>query len=82
MSVMGDYFKIDKKFRNFGLGLILIAILILIVWMVFYLEDTEDNYNFRLLSFLGIGLLLGGILIVTRIQFVIWAEKRYQNEKN
>jgi len=79
---MGEYFKIDKKFRNFGLGLILIAILILIVWMVFYLEDTEDNYNFRLLSFLGIGLLLGGILIVTRIQFVIWAEKRYQNEKN
>ncbi len=80
MLVMEEYLRIDKKFRNFGLGLILIAILILIVWRVFYLEDNEKN--FKLLLYLGIGLLLGGILIVTRIQFVIWAEKRYQTEKN
>ncbi len=77
MLVKGEYFKIDKNFRNFGLGLILIAILILIVWMVFYLEK-----NFKILLYLGIGLLLAGILIVTRIQFAVWVEKGYQKEKN
>lgn len=66
--------NIDRNFRNLGLVLILIAILILAFWMVNYLTiPTRTNLIW---AYLGIALLLGGILLVTRIQFVIWMEKR------
>ena len=66
--------NIDRNFRNLGLVLILIAILILTFWMVNYLTiPTKANLIW---AYLGIALLLGGILLVTRIQFVIWMEKR------
>jgi hypothetical protein len=66
--------NIDRNFRNLGLVLILIAILILAFWMVNYL--TFSNKANLIWAYLGIALLLGGILLVTRIQFVIWMEKR------
>jgi len=66
--------NIDRNFRNLGLVLILIAILILTFWMVYYLPFP--NKTNLILAYLGIALLLGGILLVTRIQFIIWMEKR------
>lgn len=66
--------NIDRNFRNLGLALILIAILILMFWMVSYL--TFPNKTNLILAYIGIALLLGGILLFTRIQFIIWMEKR------
>ena len=67
-----DY--IDRNFRNLGLVLILIAILILTFWMVNYLSFPK-NLNL-ILAYIGVAILLGGLLLVTRIQFIIWMEKR------
>ncbi|MHA1468692.1 MAG: hypothetical protein ACTSP6_11540 [Promethearchaeota archaeon] len=66
--------NIDRNFRNLGLVLLLIAIVILTFWMVYYL--TLPNKTNIIWAYIGIALLLGGILLVTRIQFVIWMEKR------
>ena len=66
--------NIDRNFRNLGLVLILLAIIILTIWMVDHL--TFPDKNSLILAYLGIALLLGGILLVTRIQFIIWMEKR------
>ena len=66
--------NIDRNFRNLGLVLLLIAIVILTFWMVYYL--TLPNKTKIIWAYIGIALLLGGILLVTRIQFVIWMEKR------
>jgi len=66
--------NIDRNFRNLGLVLILIAVLILIFWMInYYLYPDSSNLT---LGYVGVALLLGGILLVTRIQFIIWMEKR------
>ncbi len=66
--------NIDRNFRNLGLVLILIAVLILIFWMInYYLYPDNSNLT---LGYVGVALLLGGILLVTRIQFIIWMEKR------
>jgi len=66
--------NIDRNFRNLGLVLLLIAIVILAFWMVNYL--TFPNKTNIIWAYIGITLLLGGILLVTRIQFIIWMEKR------
>ena len=66
--------NIDRNFRNFGLVLVLIAIVILTFWMVNYL--TFPNKTNIIWAYIGIALLLGGILLVTRIQFIMWMEKR------
>ena len=66
--------NIDRNFRNLGLVLLLIAIVILTFWMVYYL--TFPNKANIIWAYVGIALLLGGILLVTRIQFIIWMEKR------
>ena len=66
--------NIDRNFRNLGLVLILIAILILAFWMVNSLTFPK-NVNL-ILGYIGVAILLGGILLVTRIQFIIWMEKR------
>ncbi|MHA1254652.1 MAG: hypothetical protein ACTSPS_03530 [Promethearchaeota archaeon] len=59
---------------NIDRNLLLIAIVILTFWMVYYL--TLPNKTNIIWAYIGIALLLGGILLVTRIQFVIWMEKR------
>ncbi|TFG28794.1 MAG: hypothetical protein EU532_04405 [Promethearchaeota archaeon] len=68
--------KLDTKVRNMSLILILIAVLILIIWTILYLNSPKRELQYLL--YLGIALFLGGILVFTRIQFVLWAEKRVQ----
>ncbi|MFX1314038.1 MAG: hypothetical protein ACFFHD_15740, partial [Promethearchaeota archaeon] len=72
---MQELDKIDKRIRNIGLLLIIIAIILLSIWMISYL--ISPNNSSPLLMSIGIALLLGGILLVTRIQYIIWMRKRY-----
>ena len=68
------FVKLDKRVRNVGIVLILISFLILGIWLYLYLIFAE--FKFLILLYLGVGLLMGGILIVTRIQFAIWIRER------
>ena len=67
--------KIDKRFRNLSFIIIIIAVLLLIIWLVSYLDSPEKASP--LLLSIGIALLLGGILLFTRIQYLIWLKKKY-----
>jgi hypothetical protein len=65
----------DKKMRNIGLFLILLSIIFLILWFIMYYSFRDQNIN--LLLYIGIALLLGGLLIVTRLQFAIWLLEKH-----
>ena len=71
---MEELIKLDTKARNIALIIICIAIVILIIWIIFYLNSPGSEFQFLL--YIGIALFLAGILVLTRIQFVIWTEKR------
>lgn len=65
----------DKKLRNISLILLLAAIVLLIIWVVWFLKyPLKGN---QLLLAIGIALLLAGILLFTRIQYVVWMKKKY-----
>jgi hypothetical protein len=64
---------LDRKVRNIAIIILIIAVILLIVWFIFFMYLPGD---FLILLHIGIALLLGGILIITRIQFVLWAKKR------
>ncbi|MFX0021583.1 MAG: hypothetical protein ACFE9S_04605 [Candidatus Hermodarchaeota archaeon] len=72
---MEELDKVDKKFRNFALIVIVIAILLLIIWII--LLFINPNLTNPLLMSVAIALLLAGILLFTRIQYIIWMKKRY-----
>ncbi len=72
---MEELDKLDKRVRNIGLLLIIIAIILLLIWTISYLNSPKKASP--LLMSIGIALLLGGILLVTRIQYIIWMKKRY-----
>jgi len=67
--------KIDKRFRNISFIIIIIAVLLLIIWIASYLISPEKAS--ALLLSIGIALLLAGILLFTRIQYIIWLKKKY-----
>ena len=66
----------DKRLRNIAFILILIAILLLTFWVILFLH-SPDNTSPLLMS-IGTALLLAGILLFTRIQYMIWMKKRYK----
>ncbi|MFX1380394.1 MAG: hypothetical protein ACFFA4_15015 [Promethearchaeota archaeon] len=72
---MEELDKFDKKFRNIAFLIISIAILLLIIWMIIFLNSPENASP--LLMSISIALLLAGILLITRIQYVIWMKKKY-----
>ena len=72
---MKEFDKLDKKIRNISLLIILIAIILLVIWIVCYINSPETASP--LLMTISIALLLGGILLSTRIQYIIWMKKRY-----
>ena len=72
---MEELDKFDKRLRNLSLIIIFIAILLLIIWTVSFLNSPETASP--LLMSIGIALLLAGILLITRIQYIIWMKKRY-----
>ena len=67
--------KMDKKFRNFSFIIIIIGVLLQIIWIASYLNSPEKASP--LLLSIGIALLLAGILLFTRIQYIIWLKKKY-----
>jgi uncharacterized membrane protein len=67
--------KTDIKVRNIGLIIIAISILLLIIWVITY-SNSPENASPLLMS-IGMALLIAGILLVTRIQYVIWMKKRF-----
>ncbi|MFX0041908.1 MAG: hypothetical protein ACFE8L_03250 [Candidatus Hodarchaeota archaeon] len=72
---MEELDKFDTKIRNHSLIIIIIAIVLLIIWGVSYTISPEKASP--LLMAIGIALLLGGILLFTRVQYIIWIKKRY-----
>ena len=67
---MWDPDKLDKIFRNIGLFLILLSIPIIIIGF-----NIEGGFQSQLILTVGIATLLSGLLIFTRMQFVIWTLK-------
>lgn len=72
---MEKFGNTDKKIRNIALLVIAIAILLLVVWVISYVISPENASP--VLMAIGMALLLAGILLVTRIQYVIWMKKRF-----
>lgn len=73
---MEELDKFDKRFRNLGLILLIIAVFLLTIWIIIFLNSPENAPP--LLISISIALLLASILLITRIQYVIWMKrKRY-----
>ncbi|MFX0025887.1 MAG: hypothetical protein ACFE8M_05685 [Candidatus Hermodarchaeota archaeon] len=71
---MEEFDKVNRKFRNISFIIIIIAIIILIIWIILFGIIREKQFQFLLA--IGIGLFLAGLLLLTRIQYVIWINKR------
>ena len=72
---MEEIDKLDKRIRNISLIIVLIAIILLIIWIISFLNSPENASPF--LMSIAIALFLAGILLFTRIQYVIWMKKRF-----
>ncbi|MFX1454238.1 MAG: hypothetical protein ACFFDB_02580 [Promethearchaeota archaeon] len=72
---MEEFDELDKRIRNISLIILIIAIILLIIWITTYLISSENASPF--LMSIAIALLLAGILLFTRIQYVIWMKKRF-----
>ena len=72
---MQEFDKLDRKIRNTSLLIIFIGIVLLTIWIISVIY-SPDNASSLLIS-LGIALLLGGILLFTRIQYIIFMKKRF-----
>lgn len=72
---MEELDKFDKRIRNISLIVIFIAIILLIIWIISILNSPEKASPF--LMSIGIALFFAGILLFTRIQYVIWMKKRF-----
>ena len=71
---MSVYIKVGKKLRNLSLILLLIASISLTIWEINFYNTGHNSLPFLL--FLGIVLLFVGILILTRVQFVLWSLRK------
>ncbi len=74
---MEEFDRVNRKIRNISFLIILIAVIILIIWLILFGLIGEKEFQFLLA--IGIGLFLAGLLILTRIQYVIWINKRFSN---
>lgn len=72
---MKELDKLDIKIRNISLIIILISIILLVFWTVSYVNSPETASP--LLMSIGLALLLAGILLCTRVQYIIWMNKRF-----
>ncbi len=74
---MEEFDRVNRKIRNISVLIILIAVIILIIWLILFRLIGEKEFQFLLA--IGIGLFLAGLLLLTRIQYVIWINKRFSN---
>ncbi len=71
---MEDLIRLDAKIRNISLIFIIIAIIILVVWIKIYIHTPKKEFHYLL--YIGMAFFFAGMLILTRIQFTLWLEKR------
>ncbi|MFX0020161.1 MAG: hypothetical protein ACFFAK_07270 [Promethearchaeota archaeon] len=74
---MKEFDRVNRKIRNISFLIIFIAIIILIIWLILFGLIGQKEFQFLLA--IGIGLFLAGLLLLTRIQYVIWINKRFSN---
>lgn len=74
---MEEFDRVNRKIRNISFLIIILAIIILIIWLILFGLIGERKYQFLLA--IGIGLFLAGLLLLTRVQYVIWINKRFSN---
>ncbi|MFX1361612.1 MAG: hypothetical protein ACFFB1_17045 [Promethearchaeota archaeon] len=74
---MEEFDRVNRKIRNISFLIIFIAIIILIIWLILFGLIGQKEFQFLLA--IGIGLFLAGLLLLTRIQYVIWINKRFSN---
>ncbi|MFX0000362.1 MAG: hypothetical protein ACFE9Q_09230 [Candidatus Hodarchaeota archaeon] len=72
---MEELDKLDKRIRNISLIIIFISIILLVIWVITLFSSRISESP--LLMSIGIAMLLAGILLLTRIQYIIWMKKRY-----
>lgn len=77
---MEEFIRTNIKLRNISLSIVVLAILILVLWIILYYTLPQENLIF--LVYIGIGLFLAGLLFLTRIQFMLWLQKKYRDNKN
>jgi phosphatidylglycerophosphate synthase len=65
--------KLDIRIRNVALLMIIIGIILLSVWLI---TLNSSNKTSPLIMSLGLALLMAGILLVTRVQYLIWMKRR------
>jgi len=66
--------ELDKKVRNIALIIMMIGIGLMVLWLIYWI--IFSSIKFQIVLYLGIGLFLGGLLFLSRIQFVMWAKKK------
>lgn len=74
---MEEFDRVNRKIRNISFLIIILAIIILIIWLILFGLIGEGEFQFLLA--IGIGLFLAGLLLLTRVQYVIWINKRFSN---
>jgi len=63
---------LDRKVRNIAIIILTIAVILMVIWFIFF---TFLPVDFLVLLHIRITVLLRGILIFTRIQFVLWVKR-------
>ncbi|MFW9782090.1 MAG: hypothetical protein ACFFFB_07390 [Candidatus Heimdallarchaeota archaeon] len=71
---MENFDKPYLKIRNIALILILIAGILLIFWLIYFIYTSRKEL--QALLAIGIAFLFAGILLLTRIQYLIWMLKK------
>ncbi|TXT64620.1 MAG: hypothetical protein BAJALOKI1v1_540006 [Promethearchaeota archaeon] len=67
--------SIDKKPRDLSVLILIIGFVLIIIWfLLFYLVPG----TFIILLYIGIGIVLGALLFLTRIQFILWATRKVE----
>jgi len=61
--------------RNISILVLIIGIILLVIWLIIFIFTPGD---YLVILYIGIGIVLAGILILTRIQFVIWTKETHQ----
>ncbi|MHA1687821.1 MAG: hypothetical protein ACTSUN_00535 [Promethearchaeota archaeon] len=74
MNSLKEIDELDKKVRNMALSIIMIGIGLMMLWLIYWV--IFSSIKLQIILYLGIGLFLGGLLFLSRIQFVMWAKKK------
>jgi hypothetical protein len=72
--------KVHKRIRNIALVIVIIGFGLMIIWMIIYL--LSPNFDLYFILVIGIVLFLAGMLAFTRIQFILWLQKRIKKGDN